>query len=131
MPPPEETYSVAELARSLRDVFTRLEGLARRLEDGQFVRTDLYNLYRESVNQALAALQAAQAVLERDKADKSHVNSVAESVKTKADTSSFSGLEARVAQLEDDKKWLVRLIIGFIILGVLGAVFTVATVQGK
>ena len=101
-----EGISVGELARQVRDVLTRLEGLAIRLET-QFVRTDIFALYKENVN---TALMGAQEKI------KTHDDS-------KVDRSAFSALETRVSQLEDERKWLIRLVIGFIILGVLGAVF--------
>ena len=41
----------------------------------------------------------------------------------KVDKTVFDAVVARVAQLEDDKKWLVRLVLGFIVLGILGAIF--------
>ena len=41
----------------------------------------------------------------------------------KVDKGVFDSVVARVAQLEDDKKWLVRLVLGFIVLGILGAIF--------
>lgn len=107
MTPPDEGISVGELSRRLSDTLVRIEGLARRLEDGQFVRTDLYTARQEAVNVALAALQDKVRDLDGDKAEDNQLSS----------------LVARVEQLEDDKKWLLRLVIGFIILGVLGAIF--------
>lgn len=107
---PDEGPSLGELSRQVRDVFARFEGLARRLEDGQFVRTDLYVLYRQNVDQALATLQERVRGYEANKIDKGDLD----------------GLEKRVAQLEDDKKWLVRLVLGFIVLAILGAVFAVS-----
>lgn len=102
---------LGELARQVRDVFVKLEGLATRLESGQFVRSDVFALYRENVNQALAGVQDKIKVLSEDKADKAEV------------TSTFRSMEARIAALEDERKWLTRLVLGFIILGILGAIF--------
>lgn len=131
-PPPDESITVGELARQVRDVFARFEGLARRLEDGQFVRTDLYILYRENVNVALAALERRVGEIETSKVSVATHQNLVDRVSTldsdKAGAVEFSGLSDRVSQLEDDKKWLVRLVIGFIILGVLGAVFAVSGV---
>lgn len=112
--PPNGDISVGELARQLRDVFTRIEGLARRLED-QFVSNKVLDLYRENVNQALAALEKNQRAHEQDKAEKS----------------ALTALETRVTSLEDDKKWLVRLVIGFIILGLLGVLFAASGATPK
>lgn len=106
-PPPDNSdVSVGELSRMVTNVLLRFEGLAKRLEDGQFVRSDLYNARQELVNNALQSLQDRLKRLEADKADQDQV----------------AAIEARLAQLEDDKKWLVRLVIGFIILAVLGAI---------
>lgn len=132
--PPDDSVTVGELARSVRDVFGRLEGLARRLEDGQFVRTDIYILYKENVNQALAALERRVSEMESSKVSKTAHEGLVEKVSSldsdKAEKSTLASMDARVAQLEDDKKWLVRLIIGFIILGVLGAVFAASGAAG-
>ena len=102
----EDEVSLGELSRRLSEVFVRFETLAGRLEAGQFVRTDLYVLYKENVNTQLKALQDRVASVESAKADKT--------------------LEQRVANLEDTNRWLMRLVIGFIILAVLGAVFAAA-----
>jgi hypothetical protein len=127
MPPPDEGVSLGELSRRLTDVFTRFEGLARRLEDGQFVSTQLYQQYKENVNQALAALERRVNDIENGKVSKNTFDPIAAQVKSldtdKIDKSVFDSLVSRVAQLEDDKKWLVRLVLGFIVLGILGAIF--------
>lgn len=127
MPPPDEGVSLGELSRRLTDVFTRFEGLARRLEDGQFVSTQLYQQYKENVNQALAALERRVNDIEGGKVSKNTFDPIAAQVKAldtdKVEKSVFDSLVARVAQLEDDKKWLVRLVLGFIVLGILGAIF--------
>lgn len=39
-------------------------------------------------------------------------------------------IRSRVGDLEDGRKWLSRLVLGFIIIAVLGAVFTVAKAGG-
>lgn len=128
--PPDDGVSLGELSRRLTDVFTRFEGLARRLEDGQFVSTQLYLQYREAVNQTHAALAQRLKEVEDGKVGKSSFDSVAAQVKAldhdKVDKVVFDAIVVRVAQLEDDKKWLVRLVLGFIVLGILGAIFVVS-----
>lgn len=105
---------LGELARQVRDVFVKLEGLATRLESGQFVRSDVFALYRENVNQALAGIQEKIKALAEDKVEKSDLRA----------------LEARVAALEDERKWLIRLVLGFIVLGILGAIFVASGISG-
>jgi hypothetical protein len=107
MAEPGGGISTGELARQVRDVFAKLEGLATRLESGQFVRSDIFNLYKEGASTTVAGLDSSIRNLETKK-----VNEEA-----------FNELKNRVIQLEDDKKWLVRLVLGFIILGILGVVF--------
>lgn len=106
-PTPDDGVSLGELSRRLSEVFVRFEGLAQRLEGGQFVRTDLYNARQEAVNTSISALQDKTKSLGDDKVD----------------NTDFRALSARVASLESDKTWLVRLVIGFIVMGVLGAIF--------
>jgi hypothetical protein len=99
-----DEISIGELARQLKDVVTRLEGVMRRLDNGQFVRTDVFNRYEESVVSKISKL-------ERDTDDK-------------AAKSEFNQLAVRVSKLEDEKTWITRLVISFIILAVLGIVFS-------
>ena len=106
-PPPDENMTVGELARAVRDAFVRMEGIARRLEDGQFVRTDLYNLAQQNLQQLISDLVRRISAVETDKVSKTE----------------FQNLQQEVNDLKDDKKWLVRLILGFIVLAILGAVF--------
>jgi len=106
MPPPDEGVSLGELSRRLTDVFTRFEGLARRLEEGQFVRTDLYQAEKRSVDASIADL----------------VRKIEDLDKSKVSASDLANTESRLAQLEDDKKWLIRIVLGLVIAAVVGAV---------
>lgn len=99
-----DEISIGELARQLKDVVTRLEGVMRRLDNGQFVRTDLFDRYEESVASKITKL-------EKDTDDK-------------AAKSEFVQLALRVTKLEDEKTWITRLVVSFIILAVLGIVFS-------
>lgn len=92
--------TIGELARRLDEVVTRFEALANRL-DTTYVRQELFISY-----QKLAEIEHTRL---------SDANDV---------------LKGRVAELEDGRKWISRLIIGFIVLAVLGAVFTVAKTSG-
>lgn len=93
-------YSIQELARRLDEVVGTLEGLVSRL-DATYLRRDLFD----------AKSQTAELARDRQ-------------------SDAMAALTDRVAQLEDDKKWLVRLVLGFIVLAVLGAVFAAAKVGG-
>lgn len=126
MPPPEDGVGIGELSRQVRDVLVRFEGLATRLET-QFVRSENFQLYKQLVDTAISNLQ--QRVSELASAEQ--MKNLREDVDDKASKGHVSNLERRVADLEDDKKWLVRLVVGFIILGVLGAVFAVSQAGGR
>lgn len=90
MPTPEDSgITVAELARQVRDVLVRFEGIVQRLESGQYVRSDIFDMYKLGVGVEL------------------------------------NNIRAEVEELKDDRKWLIRLVGTFIILGILGAVFLV------
>jgi hypothetical protein len=111
----DEGVSVGELSRQVRDVLLRFQGLAERL-DNTYVSKEFFALYQSLVDKSLKALEDAVAKA-----------AVAEALKTietdKVDKTSFDELKKRVDAFEDDKKWLIRLVATFIILGVLGAVF--------
>lgn len=88
--------SLGEVARRLDDVFKRYEQIANELPK-TFVTKDLFEARVEVI---LAQIEAK--------------------------TSSHIVLEKRIADLEDDKKWLYRLIIGAIILALLGLLISAA-----
>lgn len=96
--------TLGELARQVRDVFSRLEGVIARLEAGQFVSSEVFKLSRENINLSIQALEKKSDELDREKLSRDNYNA----------------LEARVKELEDSRTWLVRLVGGFIILAVLG-----------
>ena len=114
--PTDEGPGIGELSRQVRDVLSRFEGLAARLEQ-QFVRADNFAYYRQLVDQALATLQST-------------VKDLNDAIKKLPTDNEFAALENRVSELEDDKKWLTRLVLGFIILGVVGAVFALQKAGG-
>lgn len=90
MPISEYDRTLGEVARRLDEVFTRIESVTSDLPK-TFVNKDLFEAYKELANANHDKLQ-----IQIDQAEK------------------------RVADLEDDKKWLYRLIIGAVILAVLG-----------
>lgn len=90
--------TLGELARRLDDVVSRFEALANKL-DVTYVRTELFVSYQKLAEAEHTRLKDAN------------------------DT-----LKVRVAELEDGRKWISRLVLGFIILAVIGSVITVAKV---
>lgn len=99
-------YTVQELARTMQNALARMESLAARLEGGQFVSAEVHRLSREAADAKIVAIKAE--------------------VGTKVDTSTFNSLQADVTSLKEDRKYLVRLLVTFVVLAVLGLVFTVS-----
>lgn len=121
MPPQgDDGVGVGELSRQVQEVLMRFERLAAGLES-QFVRKDTYTVYQQLVDQAIRNLQGTVGKL----ATLETASSLKSEVDGKASDGALKGLEQRVSELEDDRKWLVRLVLGFIILGVLGALYVV------
>lgn len=125
MPTTDEGPGVAELARQLQGVLQRFESLSSQLEH-TFVRRDIYDMYKAFIDQKLSEI-----VTKADKlASMDKINTIETDLKELADKQTVQSLTSRVEALEDDKKWLTRLVIGFIVLGVLGAVFAASKVGG-
>lgn len=92
----DDSPALPEVARRLNEVFGRYEQIANELPK-TFVSKELFEAKQEVM---LARIDAAMA---------QHVV-----------------LQKQVEALEDDKKWLYRLIIGAVVLAVLGLLFTVS-----
>ena len=104
-----DEISIGELARQLKDVVTRLESIMKRLDSGQFVRTDVFQRYEAHVTGKLADVEK----------DLNHV----------ASKSDVDAMKLRMEKLEDDKTWITRLVVSFIVLTILGVVFTTVGLQ--
>lgn len=124
--PPDGDVGTGELSRQIRDVLSRFQDLATRLET-QFMRTDTFIFYQRLVDQSIAEIKSALLT----KASEEKVQNLDDALDGKASKAELESLKSRVSDLEDDKKWLTRLVFGFIILGVLGAVFAVAQLGGS
>lgn len=95
--------TVGELARGLRDVLVRFEGLIQRIEIG-YISKDVYTLGQELLRAADSALKTAveNEAKERESCDEE--------------------LRRRISNLEDNQKWLVRAVIGMVLAAVIGGV---------
>lgn len=120
-PQDPEAVGIGELSRQVQQVLMRFEGLATRLET-QFIRKETYDLYKQLVDQAISSLQEHVKNLSTAEATRN----LREEVERKASKGQVEGLEQRVTELEDDRKWLIRLVLGFIVLSILGAIFVVS-----
>jgi uncharacterized membrane protein YheB (UPF0754 family) len=123
--PEPDGISIGELSRQVQGVLVRFESLVTRL-DGQYVRNENLELYKQLVNQTLQQLQTTVAQL----ASAEKVKDLEADIEAKASKGTVAALESAVKELQDDKKWLTRLILGFIILAVLGAIFAAAQIGG-
>lgn len=92
VPPTESDRTLGEVARRLDEVMTRYEQIANDLPK-TFVSRELFDSYKDLV-------------------------------KTQQESSKvvMDAYEKRIGDLEDDKKWLYRLIVGAVILALLGLV---------
>jgi predicted nuclease of restriction endonuclease-like RecB superfamily len=97
--------SIAELARQVREVLGRFQSLADRL-DTSYVTKEVFDLYQRGVDKTVGELEKDAANLERDKAE----------------VLAFNDLARRVANIEDNQKWMVRLILGLIVVAIVGTV---------
>ena len=115
--------STGELARQVREVLIRFQGLADRL-DNAYLTKETFSLYKDLVDRTLKQLEDASANLDRDKAEKTVTDSLSHRVDNRADKGAVESLERRVSNIEDNNKWLVRLVLGVVILAVIGLVVT-------
>ena len=128
-PTHDEGVSVGELSRMVRDVLVRFEGLAARL-DNSFVRNDTFKLQIALVEAALKQLQDAIPLLADKQVTQDKIKDLSDDISGKASKGELEAAVKRIAELEDDKKWLTRIILSFIVVGVLGAVFVVSKAGG-
>lgn len=105
---------VGELSRQVREVLARFEQLVNKLET-QFVNKDFFRLYTDGVEREIKHLRQAQADLKQD-AGKS-VDTLERAEKDRNDQ-----LEKRIAQLEGNITWIVRIVLAAIVVAVLAAV---------
>lgn len=96
MVPGEYDPNLGEVARRLDEVFRRYESIANDLPK-TFVSRDLFESYKDLAKTQADGLQIL-----------------------------IGTQEKRIADLEDDKKWLYRLVIGAVIMALLGVVLGLA-----
>ncbi len=99
--------SIAELARQVQEVLRRFQGLADRL-DTSYVSKEVFDLYKRSIDQSLTNASTNCSNLERDKAEKL----------------AFDDAIRRIANIEDNMKWIVRLLLALIVVAVVGTVIS-------
>jgi hypothetical protein len=92
--------SLGELSRQVAQALLRIEGVAQRLESGQFVRTDVYDLQTKATEAKLKQVDEG-----------------------KVSTEAHSELKSRVTKLEEANTWLIRVVIGFVVTAVLAFIF--------
>src|SRR4051812_7966278 len=97
------TPTLAELARRMQEMYVRFEAIAVKMETS-YVTKELYELNNKYTEQLVLATKDYSVNLRRESKD------------------DIAILKTRVDELEDDKKWLVRLVFGAILLTVLGTI---------
>lgn len=100
-----------QLSQSLTDVLNRLQALATKIET-QYLSKELWKKDSERLDEIIRGLRIADADLRK----------ILESLETKYATKEEVGnLRTDVVELQDDKKWIVRLILGVIVVGIITA----------
>lgn len=127
--PDPNGVGVGELSRMVRDVLVRFEGLATRLET-QFVRTDIFEFYKLQTQTELTRLSEALSKAADRVTLTERLKDTSDDLEKKASKGELEAISKRVSDLEDDKKWLTRIILGFVVAGVLGAAFLVNKASG-
>lgn len=113
--------SVGELSRQVREVLLRFQSLAERL-DQSYMSKEVFDLWQrlidgrvksvgEKCNETLGVAQK--------KADQEDLVALKQD---KANVSELNALNERVKSLEDNQKWVVRLVLGLILVAVVSAV---------
>lgn len=101
----EHDISVAELSRQVRDVVARLQSLVDRL-DNVYVTKEMFNLFKILIDQEVKNLKEKVENLDKEKSEKN----------------TEAALAQRVADLEDNQKWITRLIVSLVVIAVVGLV---------
>jgi hypothetical protein len=119
-----DEISVGELTRQVASVLLRFEHLATRLDES-YVAKQFFELYRENLNRTIGELAkdietAARKESLQDKVDRSDFTPL----KSRVDD-----LDRRVKKLEDNLGWIVKIVLTFVVLTVLGAVFVASGLQ--
>lgn len=104
---------VQEARDRVNELIERFSALTDKI-DQIYVRKDSFDSYKEL---------AAQVNSNSKQIFTQELASVESRIKTQIDL-----LESRVKELEGDKQWLTRLVLSFVVLGVLLAVFVVSRV---
>jgi hypothetical protein len=114
---PTDDISVGELSRQVQQALVRFEHLAARL-DSAFVSKSLYDLYAQGTDKDIAEINSKLATL-----------ATKESLTFKAEKSVVENHDREIKSLKDNMQWVVRTVLTFVILAVLGAVFVVNGLQ--
>lgn len=112
-----------ELSRRVQELLLQFEALLRKVED-RYVQKETLTLIREGIDARLLGHDQADQGLERSKANVTDVSNLRSLLEGKADKSEVEAVRSDVDELKDNNKWLFRLVGAFIILAILGAVFT-------
>lgn len=122
MSQPDHQPGLAELARQVQGVLARFEALAGKLE-ANFLTKEIFRLYSDGVARELEHIsKSLDAKAEAEKERDSHLE------KRIADVEGSLG--KRISSVEDNITWVVRIVIGAIILALLAVVGITAKAKG-
>lgn len=117
----DEPISVGELSRQVRDVLLRFQTLAERL-DQSYMSKEVFDLWQRLINGEIAQLQIKLTEAIETAKRKADADDLTTLKLEKANTAEVSGIDNRVKSLEDNQKWVVRLVLSLIIVAVITGV---------
>ncbi len=101
----------AQLTQSLKDVLIRLEGLATKIET-QYLSKELWRKDSERLDEIIRGLRVAD----------SDMRQILDALDGKYATKEEVGnIRTDVVELQDERKWVIRLVIGLVIVGIVTA----------
>jgi len=119
----EGDLTPGELSRRVQELLLQFEALLRKVED-RYVQKETLQLIREALDNRLGGLEQVDQGLERSKASVTDLGNLRSLLDDKASKADLDAVKSDVDELKDNNKWLFRLVGAFIILAILGAVFT-------
>lgn len=134
---------IGELQRALQAVLVRFETLATKM-DTQFVQKENFNVWQRLFDETIHGIRDTLKVMgeARDsqatkeditllRADHDRDFALLRSdLDKKASKGQIEDVVKDVTELQDDKKWLQRVIYGFIVIAILGALFVRESLGG-
>lgn len=117
----DDPIGIGELSRQVRDVLLRFQTLAERL-DQSYMSKEVFDLWQRLVNGEMSQLQTKLTEAIETAKKKADADDYAALRLEKANLHDVTSIDNRVKSLEDNQKWVVRLVLGLILVAIVSAV---------